>query len=181
MNVYDLLAQYMVPIIVILGAILGVLLLGNLISIKGHYDQINSILNWKNRKSSLSKTTHEVVESSEEAKATPDDIRELETAFNKACSWHEAFSQLIPLFPLFGILGTVAGLILRLNADEGTNAMFASLNLALKSTFVGLVFAIGLKFFDTIGPAKKINETEIILEDYNKKINNAVMLDNIAD
>ncbi len=179
-SIYSFLAGKMNAIILICGVILIVLLVGNYISILGHYNQIKSIMNWKNTKSMLNKKTHEVEDQADSEKVTPDSIRELETAFNKTCSWHEAFSQLIPLFPLFGILGTVAGLIMQLNTED-LSTLFSSLHLALGSTFYGLIFAIILKFLDAIGPARTINETEIILEDYDKKVNNAVMLGNISE
>lgn len=181
MGIYHFLSDYMNVGIVIAGIVLILLLVGNHISLINHHKQIHTIMNWKNRTSSLSKKTHEVVEDDQELRATPDDIRELETAFNKSCSWHEALAQLIPLFPLFGILGTVAGLILKLSPDSGSSVLYESMNLALQSTFLGLVFAIILKFYDALGPSRTINETEIILGDYDKKVSTAAMFDKITD
>lgn len=177
----NLLDHYITPFIVISGVVLLVLLIANYISLSSHYNQINAILNWKNKKTSVSKKTLEVEESMESTKATPEDIIALETSFNKTCSWHEALSQLIPLYPLFGILGTVAGLILQLNAQAGDTIMFESLDIALKSTLYGLIFAIILKFVDALFPARKINETEIVLGDHDKKFNTAVIQGNITD
>lgn len=181
MGVYQFLSGYMNIGIVIAGIVLGFLLISNHITLINHHKQIHTIMNWKNRTSSLSKTTHEVVEDDQDLRATPDDIRELETAFNRTCSWHEALSQLIPLFPLFGILGTVAGLILKLSPDSGSSVLYESMNLALKSTFFGLVFAIILKFYDAVGPSRTISETEIILGDYDKKVSTAAMFEKITD
>ncbi len=181
MNIYEILSKYMNAGIIILGIILLILLVANHVSLINHNKQIKAIMNWKNRTSTINKKTMEVVESGQELRATPDDIREFETAFNNSCSWHEAFSQLIPLFPLFGILGTVAGLILKLSPDAGASALYDSMNLALGSTFTGLVFAIILKLYDALGPSRTINETEIIFGDYDKKVNTAVMFDNITE
>ena len=181
MGVYQFLSKYMNTGIIIAGVILLIFLIANHINLINHNRQIKAIMNWKNRTSSINKTTHEIVESDQELRATPDDIREFETDFNRSCSLHEALSQLIPLFPLFGILGTVAGLILKLDPDGGASVLYESMNLALRSTFVGLVFAIILKFYDAVGPSRTINETEIIFGDYDKKVNTAVMFDNITE
>ena len=182
MGAYRLISDYMVPVIVVLGIVLTVLLIGNYVSIKSHYEQIESIMNLKKRKSLIDKETHEIIESVEDTKATPEDVREYEKAFSRTCSWHEAFSQLISLFPLFGILGTVAGLIMKLQGSQtDINLLYKSLYLALQSTFVGLIFAIALKFFDTVFPARVISETEIILNDYDKMVNNAAIYEKISE
>ncbi len=59
--------------------------------------------------------------------------------------------------------------------------LYESLYLALQSTFAGLIFAILLKFFDTVLPARVINETEIILNDYDKMVNNATIYEKISE
>ena len=178
LNVLD---KGIIPFIVLSGVVLIVLLVGNYIVLVGHYNNIESIMGWENKKSSVNRRTHEITAGSEKTKATPDDIIELETAFNKTCSWHEAFSQLIPLFPLFGILGTVAGLILMLQHQSGNVIDYNDLYLALRTTLYGLIFAIILKFIDAMLPSRKIYDTEIILNDFDKKFNTAVMLDNITE
>ena len=177
-SIYSFLAGKMNVIIVIFGVLLFALLVGNLVQLRWHYKQIVLTMSWKNTKTVINKNTGEVEEKSDSENITPDNIRVLQTAFNKTCSWHESFSQLIPLFPLFGILGTVSGLILQLQASD-VNQMFESLDTALGTTFWGLVFAIILKFIDALGPARTINETEIVLDDYDKKFNNAIKLGNI--
>lgn len=179
-SIYSFLAGKMNVVIMILGVVLLALLVGNLVQLRMHYRQIKSTMSWKNKKSVFNKSTGEVEDKSDAENVTPDTIRELQTDFNKTCSWHEAFSQLIPLFPLFGILGTVSGLILQLQASD-VDQMFKSLDTALGTTFWGLVFAIILKFIDAVGPARTINATEIILDDYDKKLNNAIKLGNIEE
>ena len=167
-------------IIIISGLVLIVFMIGNYLSLLNHYKQINSVMNWKNTRTVINKKTKEVEDQSDSEKVTPDTIRELQTEFNKTVSWHEAFSQLIPVFPLFGILGTVAGLITQLSS-KNLDTIFGSLKFALGSTFFGLIVAIILKILDSLCSARIINETEIILDDYDKKVNNAVMLGNISE
>lgn len=179
-SIYGFLAGKMNVIIVVLGVLLLILLVINLVQLRWHYMQIKSSLSWSNTRTVFNKSTKEVEDKADSENVTPDTIRELQTAFNKTCSWHEAFSQLIPLFPLFGILGTVSGLILQLQASN-IDQIFKSLDTALGTTFYGLVFAIILKFIDAVGPARTINETDIILDDYDKKFNTAIKLGNIEE
>ena len=181
MNAFiNFLSTFMNMIIVIAGAVVGFFMIVNFFYLLGHYNQIKSTMNWKKTKTVLNKITKEIEDKADSENVTPDTIREMQTAFNKTCSWHEALAQLIPLFPLFGILGTVAGLIMQLNAQDSLG-ITGALNLALGSTLNGLIFAILLKFFDAIAPSRIINETDIILEDYDKKLNNAIMLGNISE
>ena len=91
--------------------------------------------------------------------------------------------QLIPLFPLLGILGTVAGLIYQINSLSDASqfeGLISSLNVSLYSTFWGLVFAIILKILDSLFPARIIYAIELLFEDYDKKLNNSIMLGNIT-
>ena len=178
----EFLSASIIPVIGVLGLILLGLLIWNAFSLTSQYRQINAVMNWKNTTSVLSRTTFEMEDRTNGEKVTPDTIRELQTRFNSLCSFHEVIAQLIPLFPLMGILGTVSGMIGELNSTAGDmTAMLGSLQGALNSTYWGLVFAIVLKFVDSVWPSRKISETEIILEDYDKKLNNAVMLGNIAE
>ena len=181
-SVVGFLSASIIPVIVVLGLAIAALLIWNAFTLTGHYRQINAIMNWKNTTSMLNRSTLEMEDRSNGEKVTPDTIRELHTSFNSACSFHEVLSSLIPLFPLMGILGTVSGLIGQLSNTAGDmDALINSLQSALDSPYWGLIFAIVLKFIDSVWPSRKISETEIILEDYDKKVSNAVMLGNIAE
>ncbi|MBR5375861.1 MAG: MotA/TolQ/ExbB proton channel family protein [Lachnospiraceae bacterium] len=178
----SILSAGIIPLIVVLGLIIAVLLVWNGLSLTAHYKEINAVMNWKNTTSVLNRSTLEMEDQSKEETVTPDTIRQLQTRFNHSCSFHEVLSQLIPLFPLLGILGTVSGLIGQLNnTGVDTSVLLDSLKTALNSTYWGLIFAIVLKFLDSVWPSRKISETDIILEDYEKKLNNAVMLGNISE
>ncbi|MBO4514272.1 MAG: MotA/TolQ/ExbB proton channel family protein, partial [Lachnospiraceae bacterium] len=109
---------------------------------------------------------------------TPDTIRDYEKSFNEVVSGYNACTQFIPLFPLLGILGTVSGLVEQLKA-QNLDEMFKSLDVALTSTFWGLIVTIILKIFATVS-AKLIEDTEIVLDDYDKKFDNSVKLGNIT-
>ena len=89
-------------------------------------------------------------------------------------------SQLIPLFPLLGILGTVMGLMGQLAAGD-ISTMFHSLSGALNTTFVGLVCAIVLKLIDTLLPGKVIYDTEVKLDNYQKLLANSIQMNNISE
>lgn len=176
--VYNFLSAHMNKGIFIMGVILGLLIIFNYLKLIGHKSKVESALDLTNTKTVFNPKTQSFENESQKEQVTPDTVRELEKTFNAISSWHSVFSMLIPVFPLFGILGTVAGLILQLANAEG-NIVFDNLNLALGSTFWGLIFAILLKIIDALFPTRTINETENLFEDYNKKLNNSIMLGNV--
>ena len=177
----EFLSTKMNPIINISGLGLSVFLIINLIKIINHKDRIKDALDRKNVKSSIDKKTHEITDVDISEAVTPDTIRGYETNFNKAVAWFNSLAQLIPVFPLFGILGTVAGLMLQLQAEGDIEKIANGLDVALRSTFWGLLWTIGLKILISLTSARIIEDTEILLEDYNKKFDNSVKLGNITD
>lgn len=177
---FSFLSAYMNWIINVIGGVVTILLVGNYISLRANRSQIEEATNRKVTNTFLNKKTMETHDEEAAGAVTPDTIRLYEKKFNRVCSFYNAISQIIPIFPLFGILGTVAGLI-SLMKDQGVEAMTGSLDTALYSTFFGLVWTILLKAFVAIGPSKAIQDTEIILDDYDKKVNNSYMQGNIVD
>lgn len=106
---------------------------------------------------------------------TPNAIRSFENKFNEACSHHDLLIQIIPIFPLLGILGTVAGLMTMVTGDGNMTAetlknLYSGMSTALNTTFSGLSCSIILKFFDIFFSARIINEVDVMLEDFNKKL-----------
>ena len=80
-------------------------------------------------------------------------------------SWYTAFSLVIQLFPLLGILGTVAGLYQAMN--EQTD-MYTGVGFALSSTVIGIIWAIIYKIVDIIFTARAINYIDEGLDIYEK-------------
>ena len=94
-----------------------------------------------------------------------EDLYPLRKEFNETCSKYLTWAQAIPIFPLLGILGTVAGLIAQVQAQDAAQ-IYASLDVALGTTFWGLVAAIILKVVEAWTVQKEINDIETIFNDY---------------
>lgn len=88
--------------------------------------------------------------------------------FNKILVKYDIFAQLVPIFPLLGILGTVSGLIQKLG-DIGT--MQAALGTAMSTTFFGLVAAILLKIIDAVTVSRHINEMNLYFDTFEQNYN----------
>ena len=85
--------------------------------------------------------------------------------FNKIQLKYSVFEQCVPVFPLLGILGTVAGLIQQLgNIDE----MKAALTTSMSTTFWGLVAAILLKIIDAVFVSKTVNKMNLYFETFDQ-------------
>lgn len=156
--------------IVILGIVVLALLIWNGIVLSDKRSRIEEALVHKDNryfKDTIKKELYE--EEDGNSSATPDKIRALETDFNAACSVHDVLVQLIPIFPLLGILGTVAGLMLQAGEND-TSALMGAIDTALDTTFWGLVSAIVLKFVEAVFPSRIINAVEVMLDDFYKKI-----------
>ena len=90
--------------------------------------------------------------------------------YQKSIIFYDIFSQLIQLFTLLGILGTVAGLYIALNSNavEGIN-IYEGVKFALSSTVFGLIGAVIFKFFDTIFTSPLVNYIDSGIEIYEKE------------
>jgi len=116
-------------------------------------------------------------------KKTPDaytweETLEYKEEFNKIQLLYSTFGQFVPIFPLLGILGTVAGLIQQLdNIDQMRDALAVSMS----TTFLGLIAAIVLKFADAILVSKTVNKMELYFDNFEQNYQMARdkhMLDN---
>lgn len=171
----EFISKYGTVGIVLFGIAVAVLLFWNGIDLSNQKSRIEEALKRKNSTYTLNAVSKEMEENEDEAASiTPDTIRKYETEFNTKCSWHGVLVQCIPVFPLLGILGTVAGLMLQVQA-EGIEAMMNSLNTALDTTFWGLIFAILLKVIEAVFPSRIIYDVEVMLDDFDKKLNMAEM------
>lgn len=166
--------------IIVLGIVLIILIISNGCKLAFHKNRIEEALDRRNPRTSINRRTLEINEEEEREQVTPETIRKYEKEFNQSCSRYHTYTQGIPIFPLLGIFGTVAGLMLQVEA-ETMDAMVASLNLALGSTLWGLFFAIILKIIVAVFPARMIYDVEIMLDDYDKKFNNALVQKNISE
>ncbi len=161
--------------IILAGFALLLALFHNFSKLSNQKERIGEMLSRRNKLYSKNKETQELEEEDDETSSiTPDTIRNYENKFNELCSWHNAFSQLISVFPLLGVLGTVAGLMLNASAESSAD-MLSSLNVALETTFWGLISAIILKVFDTLCPSRTITDVEVMLDDFDKKMDLADM------
>lgn len=91
-----------------------------------------------------------------------DNLNYLEV-FNKIRLRYFIFEQFVPVFPLLGILGTVAGLIQQLGDRE---QMREALALSMSTTFYGLIAAILLRVIDAVFVSKMVNQMAIFFDTF---------------
>lgn len=82
--------------------------------------------------------------------------------FNDLVVRFYSWANLISILPLWGLLGTVFGLIPGLNAVKNGNfdVLYTSLSTALLSTFWGLICVIILKIYVSLSPGKIVDKVE---------------------
>lgn len=94
---------------------------------------------------------------------TWEETLEYKEEYNKIQLTYSIFEQFVPIFPLLGILGTVAGLIQQL---DHIDQMRDALAVSMSTTFLGLIAAIALKIIDAILVSKNVNSMEIYFETF---------------
>ena len=180
-EILQFVADHIDQFILVFGIALTALILWNGSQLSSHKNRIDEAVSRRNRKWAVDPEDGAVfAQEDEDASVTPDTIRQFERDFNKACALHNVFSQLIPVFPLLGILGTVAGLMLEVSAAD-IEGMKVAMDTALSSTFFGLIFAILLKVIDAVFPSRIIEDVDVMLEDYSKKLDLADMIRKLKD
>lgn len=94
--------------------------------------------------------------------------------FNRASSVYLSFTQLITIFPLLGLFGTICGLLPGLSqmTSNDMTGLYASLSVALVSTFFGLIASIILKLYIALKSSKIINDIECQLVEIDRKYEN---------
>ncbi|MCR5167774.1 MAG: MotA/TolQ/ExbB proton channel family protein [Oscillospiraceae bacterium] len=167
--VLEFISKYGNGLIIVLGLVLLGFMIWNTGELSKDKRDIKKLLTRNNKKYRINREARSLDEEEDtDNSVTADTVRDSENIFNKNCSLHGVFAQLIPVFPLFGILGTVAGLILNVDAND-MSALKDSLGTAMWTTFYGLVFAIGLKIVDAIFPSRIISDVEVMLNDNDRK------------
>lgn len=83
--------------------------------------------------------------------------------FNKIQLKYSVFEQFVPIFPLLGILGTVAGLMQKLG---NIGDMQSALGTSIGTTFWGLIAAISLKLIDAILVSNTVDKMGLFFETF---------------
>lgn len=104
----------------------------------------------------------------------------LRDTFNECCSHYATVSHLIPLFPLLGILGTVAGLYRQVSTMDAA-MIYDALDTALSTTLWGLLAAVILKFAEALFVMKRINEIDAVFESYDIRYQDATLQKDFAE
>lgn len=159
--------------IICFAVVIFVLLMINGVILSNHKSRIKENLKLDNGLYSINFDTKSIEESeNEKIVITPSAIRNFETKFNGACSYHDILAQMIPLFPLLGILGTVAGLMTMVDpsAKDNLQNLYMGMGSALSTTLYGLIAAIILKFTDALFTSRIINDVDVMLDDFDKKL-----------
>lgn len=160
-------------IIVVVGIALVIAIMKNWLDLAMDKRRIEDALNIKNISFAGNKKSKTVeIKEGDEAIA-PIAFVTYEEDFSTHLASYNVISQIISIFPLFGILGTVAALILQLNTetDEASDFMRLMINnmgTALGSTFFAILIAIILKTAASIGLLKKIGAIEAMLDNHEK-------------
>ncbi|MDE6004350.1 MAG: MotA/TolQ/ExbB proton channel family protein [Oscillospiraceae bacterium] len=88
-------------------------------------------------------------------------ITKIEKLRDKENFWYSLFVNVIAIFPLLGMLGTIIAL---LKLSSGSENLMQNFYSALTSTFWGMVFAVGFKIIDAFVSAKvEANEKAVSL------------------
>ncbi len=94
-----------------------------------------------------------------------DDFEQFLVEYQKANSWYTAFSLVIQLFTLLGILGTVAGLYIAMHNGQ---ELYQGVEFALSSTVYGIIAAVFYKVLDIIVSAVLITPIDENVERFEK-------------
>lgn len=100
-----------------------------------------------------------------ESKKDWDEFDRFLEEYQRKGGWYSAFSLIIQLFPLLGILGTVAGLYLAMSNGQD---MYEGVELALSTTVSGILCAVLFKIADVIIVSLFINYIEDGIDRYEK-------------
>ena len=128
--------------------------------LSSHKKSLEELLDSKTVESRMNQETEkqEIVEISKEVR--PEDVYKKESQYRSTLAWNNIILQLIPVFPLLGILGTVAALMTMMGGEDAAATMMDSLGVALSSTLLGLIASIILKIMISFLNLKCIDDIE---------------------
>ena len=116
-----------------------------------------------------------IVQKTIEIEASPDweEFDQFLEDYQRQGGWYSAFSMIIQIFTLLGILGTVAGLYIAVsNRDPGAvndlSEMYRGVKMALSTTILGILFAVIYKMADILIVSVFINYIEDGINRYEK-------------
>lgn len=167
--------------IICLALLVFVLLIVNGIILSNHKSRIKENLQLDGSMYAINLEEQKIEEREDEKIViTPNVIRSYEAKFNAACSYHDTLAQIIPIFPLLGILGTVAGLMYAVGLDTDVSSaneiankmttLYDGMGAALGTTLYGLIAAIILKLTDALFTSRIISDVDVMIDDFNKKL-----------
>ena len=93
-----------------------------------------------------------------------DDANSWKEVFDGYCADYNKYTELIPIFPLIGIFGTVLGLAGQ--AAKDPDQMMAYIGLAMSTTIVALFVTIVLKFLTALYTSKELYSCDVKYESY---------------
>ncbi len=143
---------------------LAVITAGGFIWVKSSLDKIVKKRDEKHKKGRSTEYTQGGIVRTPDAITWEETLDEKEV-FDGICVKYQVVAQFIPIFPLLGILGTVAGLILQMNTS-GIEQMREALGTSMWTTFWGLVAAISLKLVDALFISNSINKMDNYFENF---------------
>lgn len=154
-------------------------------------DLCNGIVVEKKRKAYETKLNYDKGARIEKATTTEekesfdlDQINNTKEEFFNLYSDYVSWSQMIPIFPLLGILGTVLGLVQGFWQDDvemAVTRLVDGLGTALFTTIAGLIVAIILKIVDARGPGRMVNRIEGELAVIDGKIHIKTLTDELRE
>jgi len=154
--------------IIIGHAINGIIIVLALITIAGfayvvlNITKLQNLIEEKHKKSRSTEFTPGGIQKTPDA-YTWEEVLEYKEGFNKIELIYQTFEQFVPIFPLLGILGTVAGLIQQI---DHIDQMRDALGVSMSTTFLGLIAAVVLKFADAILVSKTVTKMEMFFDTF---------------
>ena len=125
-------------------------------------NKINSARSEKDRKNRRTTYVQGGIQTTADVHTWEDTLSEIND-FSSAQISYSVAEQLIPVFPLLGILGTVLGLMQQLSAGS-IEALRDALGTSMGTTLWGLLAAIGLRLLDAFWVSKKVTGLELYFD-----------------